>query len=197
MNRNMILVTMLVFALLLAGCNKQQEPVETMAPTEVVTEPAVEETVPDVTVPGLERSEFDDVTEPTAEETLPEETIPATEPEVTSKPSDSGKPTQTNKPEVAEPEATKPEATEPKPTEPKPTEPKPTEPKPTEKNESEYESFQNMDASQQKEHMDSFGSIDEFFDWYNKAKEEHEAANPPIDVGDGTVDMGDLMGKNG
>lgn len=92
---------------------------------------------------------------------------------------------------------------DPKPTEPKPTTPKPTEPtKPTEGDPSddyvtEYERFLEMSPSEQEEYVDSFPSLDAFFDWYNAAKEAYEQANPPIDAGDGNIDIGDIIEGKG
>jgi len=55
------------------------------------------------------------------------------------------------------------------------------------------EEFQNMSAADQQAFMGTFENLDLFFAWYNQAKAEYEAANPPIDVGDGSVDIGDLI----
>jgi hypothetical protein len=51
-----------------------------------------------------------------------------------------------------------------------------------------------MSPAEQQAYVESFDSIDQFFDWYNTAKAEYEAANPPIDVGDGVIDMEDIIG---
>lgn len=58
---------------------------------------------------------------------------------------------------------------------------------------SEYEIYQSMSGREQKEYMESFDSIDAFFDWYNNAKEEYEANNKGIVVGGGSIDLGELI----
>lgn len=86
------------------------------------------------------------------------------------------------------------EDTEPtEPVEPETTAPatKPTQP--PAKEQMGYEEFQNMSAAEQQAFMGTFENLDLFFAWYNQAKAEYEAANPPIDVGDGSVDIGDLI----
>lgn len=60
----------------------------------------------------------------------------------------------------------------------------------------EYEKYQQLSPTEQKAYMDSFGSIDAFFDWYNTVKEAHEAQKPPISVGDGSIDMSEIAGTN-
>ena len=73
------------------------------------------------------------------------------------------------------------------------TESKPTEPKPAEQ--TEYEKYMAMSGVEQKARMESFGSIESFFDWLTTAKVEYETAHPDIVVGsDGKVDTGDLAG---
>lgn len=58
----------------------------------------------------------------------------------------------------------------------------------------EYEKFRDMKAAEQQAFLESFESLDAFFEWYNRVKEEYAAAHPSIEIGeDGVVDMGDLM----
>lgn len=116
-------------------------------------------------IPGLEDSEFDDETEPTVTETTA-----ATEPTETTE--------NTEPAESVEPETTAPTTT-------------PTQP--PAKEQMGYEEFQNLSAADQQAFMGTFENLDLFFAWYNQAKAEYEAANPPIDVGDGSVDIGDLI----
>lgn len=78
-----------------------------------------------------------------------------------------------------------------------PTEPPQQETDPVSQDEMDYRTFQDMTPDQQQAYMESFPSIDEFFDWYEQAKKEYEEANPPIEVGDGNIDLGDLPGGNG
>lgn len=113
----------------------------------------------------LEDSDFDD-------ETVPTETEDQTEP--TTKPTNPADPTDTVEPETTAPTVA------------------PTQP--TAQDQMDYEKFHNMSARKQQAFMESFDSLDQFFAWYNQAKAAYEAANPPIDVGDGNIDMGDLIG---
>ena len=61
---------------------------------------------------------------------------------------------------------------------------------------SDYEAFQAMSAEEQQAFIATFEDMDAFFEWYNRVKEAYEAANPPIEIGDGDVDMGDIIGGN-
>ena len=181
MKKRSILIMLLVFVFIFAGCGKVKSeepsiPTETTVmenQTEAVTEEVTEETKLD----GLEDSVFDDVPEETTE-AAPED---ATEAETT-------------KPEATEPSTEKP--TE-KPTE-APTE-KPTEAPSGDKEENNaqspsYDQFQSMGGAEQQEYMNSFGSMEEFFDWYNSAKDQYEAQNPDIEINGGSVDLGGLGG---
>ena len=73
----------------------------------------------------------------------------------------------------------------------KPAETKPAETKPS-TNLSAFEQYENMSAAQQREFMESFDSVEAFFDWYNKAKDEHNAQNPDVEIGNGVVDLDKL-----
>ena len=171
----------LLFALLLTACGKKQDPaieteVPTQPPTETSTEATTEPTVAE-SIPGVEDSIFDDeeiVTQAT-EATEPEETVATTTPTET-KPSDTAEPTKPSGSGTGN-------ATE------------PTKPQETKPATSEYEKFQSMSATEQQKYMESFDSVDDFFAWYNKVKTEHEAANPPIDVGDGSIDLDQIIGN--
>lgn len=183
MVKKLLLLLMTLALLTMAGCKKRTEEVQTH--TEETTVPAATE-ITEITSPGLEDSEFDE--EP-AETTVPAE---ETEPEQDDVPQN-----------TTEPEKT--EETEPKKPETKPTAP-PTEPAEvpgeTEGGSAgavvtDYESFLAMSPEEQQKYVESFESIDQFFAWYNAAKEEYEAANPPIDVGDGNIDIGDIIEGKG
>lgn len=52
-----------------------------------------------------------------------------------------------------------------------------------------YEEFQNLPPAKMREFQESFADIEDFFVWYNAAKEAYEKANPPIDAGDGTITL--------
>lgn len=61
-----------------------------------------------------------------------------------------------------------------------------------------YEEFMAMDGTEQEKYMNSFGDIDAFFNWYNDAKEIYEKENPSIEIGNGPIDMEEIInGKNG
>lgn len=99
------------------------------------------------------------------------------------------------RPVQTEPEVTEPEETKPVVTEPAQTEPQQTEPAQIPEGEIDYESFTAMDPALQRQYMESFESMDAFFAWYNAAKEAYEQAHPSIDVGDGVIDVEDLLGQ--
>lgn len=150
------------------GAAHTTEAAEVTEATEA-TEDAATEPAETATVPGLEDSIFDN------------------EPE---------KPTDPTEPKATEPKATEPRETEPS-TDPtaKPTDPAGDTPSAGEL--TEYERFMNMSPAEQQEFIESFPSLDDFFAWFEAAKKAHEEANPPIDVGDGSIDMGDIMGDEG
>lgn len=70
----------------------------------------------------------------------------------------------------------------------KPTTSKPAVSKPT-----GYEDFMNMSSEQQQNFVDSFSSMDDFFAWYNSAKAVYEQENPPIEVGDGVININEII----
>lgn len=51
----------------------------------------------------------------------------------------------------------------------------------------DYRMFMDMTPAEQQAFMESFESIEAFFEWFEEAKAKYEAENPPIDVGDGNV----------
>lgn len=61
----------------------------------------------------------------------------------------------------------------------------------------QYEWYHNLSGEEQMAFMESFDSMAAFFDWYNAAKAEHEQQRPSIDISDGNIDLGDLIGGNG
>ena len=99
------------------------------------------------------------------------------------------------RPVQTEPEVTEPEETKPIVTEPVQTEPQQTEPAQIPEGEINYETFTAMDPALQRQYMESFESMDAFFEWYNAAKEAYEQAHPSFDVGDGVIDVEDLLGQ--
>ena len=54
-----------------------------------------------------------------------------------------------------------------------------------------YEEYNALSAEEQEAYFNSFDTIEDFFAWYNKAKEEYEAKQDYIEVGeDGNLDIG-------
>lgn len=143
-------------------------------------------------VPAVEDSIFDleDTTPAQSEQNASE---PETQPDIPETPE-----TVPVDPGQEAPGYTRPAPTEPKATEPQqpsePEETKQTEPIEVPEGEIDYEEFTAMSPTQQRVYMESFESLDAFFEWYNAAKEEYEQAHPPIDVGDGVIDMEDIIG---
>jgi hypothetical protein len=61
-----------------------------------------------------------------------------------------------------------------------------------------YEEYMAMDGYEQEKYMKSFASIEAFFNWFNAAKDKYEAENPSIEVGNGPIDMNEIInGGNG
>lgn len=56
-----------------------------------------------------------------------------------------------------------------------------------------YEMYHSMSADKQREYLESFESIEKFFDWYNKAKEEYEKQNPDIEIGKDPIDLDNII----
>lgn len=134
-----------------------------------------------------------DETEPeTTAPTDPDDTPDTTTPEVT-RPSDSDPDEGLVEPDTPEqPDGTRPPNHLPDPTVPAPSEPDtdPTEPDLT----MGYEQFMALSGAEQREFMESFDSMEAFFDWYNAVKEQYEKDHPAIDVGDGVFDFGTDFG---
>lgn len=70
-----------------------------------------------------------------------------------------------------------------------------SQPERTEKELTEYERYLNMSGDEQMELIQSFESVETFFNWLNNAKAEYEAANPGVKIGDGTIDLGEIIEK--
>ena len=60
-----------------------------------------------------------------------------------------------------------------------------------------YEEYIAMSGEEQQKYMNSFSSIEAFFEWYNAAKAKYDAEHPSIEIGDGEIDLGDIIGGNG
>lgn len=172
------------------------ETVETTVPTEADT--PEQDDIP-------QETDAPEQTETPEREEAPQETR---EPEKTEEPSQDDIPqntTEPEKPQETEPDNTQPEAE--KPTDTPETETTVPSTEATETPEenggdstgtdlTEYEKFHALSPEEQQQYVESFEDIDQFFDWYNSSKEEYEAANPPIDVGDGEIDMGEIIDGN-
>ncbi|MBR6644728.1 MAG: hypothetical protein IKL21_03060 [Clostridia bacterium] len=52
-----------------------------------------------------------------------------------------------------------------------------------------------MTPDEQTEFIKNFPSLGKFIEWYNEAKAEHDNNNGNIDIGDDTIDLGDIFGK--
>lgn len=185
MKRTYILLTVLLAALLLVGCNRdlpeQTQPTTTppvttqpsapsTEPSTAGTEPSTETTAPAGTQTGGDEAPITDATKPSDAPTQP-----TTQP--------------TNPPATQPTTAPTQPATQPTTA---PTEPA-TQPPAAEL--SDYETFRQLSPADQQKYMESFASVEAFFEWYNKAKAEYEAANPPIEIGgDSSVDLGDVLG---
>lgn len=58
-----------------------------------------------------------------------------------------------------------------------------------------YEQYNNMSGDAQQDFMESFDSIESFVAWYNAALAEYEAVSNPIEITDGVIDLGELIGE--
>lgn len=58
-----------------------------------------------------------------------------------------------------------------------------------------YEDYINMTPQQQTSFIKSFSSVGEFTKWYNNAKTEYYKNNGNIDIGEDTIDLGDIFGN--
>ena len=161
---------------------------------ETTPAPGVEDNVihtePVETTEPIETTEPEETEEPTTPATENDYTIPTgpADPDAGLKDPDVDVPEDTEPVETTEPAVTEPAVTEPQQTQ--PTQPTETVPE----SELDYETFTAMDPAEQRVYMESFESLDAFFEWYNAAKEAYEREHPAIDVGDGVVDLGGLVG---
>ena len=55
-----------------------------------------------------------------------------------------------------------------------------------------------LTAEEQQAYFETFASIEDYFVWYNAAKQEYEDKKDKVDIGgDGNVDIGDIIGGGG
>lgn len=59
-------------------------------------------------------------------------------------------------------------------------------------NSTAYEQYNNMSGSDQLAFIESFDSTEAFVAWYNAAKAEYNASNPPIEITGDVIDLGEL-----
>lgn len=190
-----LLLSVILLIGLLAACAEEQ-PADGQPQTEAATHGGLEnDSIFDPDQPEATESTKVDPTDPTQEQdgTKPTTGDP-TEP-TKNDPTEPTKndPTEPTKDDPTEP--TKDDSTEPTkndPTEPtkddptKPTE-TPTEPVDTT---TDYETFMAMTPARKREFQESFPTLDDFFRWYNAARDAYYAENAPTEIGkDGTVEL--------
>ena len=185
MNRRIVALLLAVVMLLsLAACKKQKPSDETTVPVEVIA--GVEE-VPDDFWEELTPAEQE--TEETKETAATEETE-ATQETTATDPTDGNSPTEETKAPAAtedpkENQDATTEATE------------PSAPEYSDTKLSQYEWYQELSGEEQVAYMNSFDSVADFFAWYNAAKDEYEKQNPSVEIGGGSIDLGDIIGGKG
>ena len=60
-----------------------------------------------------------------------------------------------------------------------------------------YEIYNNLPGETQEAFYETFAGPKEFFEWYNKAKEEYVDDNPTVEIGpDGSIDLGDYINSS-
>lgn len=169
MNKKTMAFMLAMLMLLTVGCGRKAQETQPVQ-TEPITEPAATETT-EMLPPGVEKSIFDEIEETQAE-----------------KPQESSQPQQ----QETEPEETKETSSGKQET----SATNPPQEQPAEAL-TEYEKFHAKSPADQQAYMESFSSIEEFFAWYNAAQEEYEQKKPPVEIGNGQIDLGELLGGNG
>lgn len=180
MNRRLIAIILAAcLALCLLGCNQEEQPALENPATTEATEATELEVVPGVVVnPNGGMVDLDDTTNSTEQPS--ENTEAPTEQPITGQTGNEEQTTQdTTEPTEKPSEGT--DATEP-------------EGGNAATGATEYERYYNMSGDEQKAFIESFGSIEAFFEWHNAAKAEYEKLHPDIEIEDGSVDLG---GGNG
>lgn len=172
MNKRFITV-LLIIVMMMSACGKSKNDTEgtmTSAVTEVTTEAATETTALMETYPGTGISPFED----------PDAVFESMAQEENS----------TDDSQVVEmPEATNPDnvkdSTE-------STKPKEEKPESADIEQYDYEKYLNMSGEEQTEFIESFASVEAFFDWLNAVKAEYEANNPGVIVDGGSIDLEEI-----
>ena len=57
-----------------------------------------------------------------------------------------------------------------------------------------YEEYHAMTPEAQQQFFAKFESIEKFFEWYNAAKAQYEEDNQAIEIGDGQIDLNEVLG---
>ena len=63
---------------------------------------------------------------------------------------------------------------------------------PSYENQITYEEYNALSGEEQEAYFNTFPSVESFFEWYNAAREEYEKNNTAIEIGDGTIDIGNF-----
>ena len=185
------LLMILGIALGMGGQKSEADPtdpaLETMAETTEATIPGVEKNIFDLPAEELEALLV------TEAETKPAATVPTAPAGGAS--SDGNHSDGLYEPDDPEDSDVSPRPTEKKP-DPTPATEKETEatqpdPQPQEDELTEYEKYQAMSPEDQYAFMQTFPDMESFLQWYSQVKAEYEAANPPIYVGNGKLDLKD------
>ena len=177
MYKRMLVIMLVVSVMILSGCNKSSDV------QDVRTEPHEESLSAVVDVEVEQRPEG------TVEST---ESVVAT-PTITE---GSDNPAETTSQQVNETDASEPlpegtVTTLPVETEPVQKETINTVP-PTISGASDYEWYNSLSGDAQMAFFQEFESIEDFVAWYNAAKDEYDRLHPPIEVGSGKIDLGEL-----
>lgn len=205
MKKRIFVCLMLAALLALSGCRKDTRettpseegslPPET---TEVQSGPVQDSIFDDEgnvtgqTQPAGEENEDKDSTQPTEDKDDKDSTQPTEDKDKN--------PTEATRPGENPPDSDGP-VDPPAPDDPDPTSPATKDPEPTgnpgnndtvevpDPEDVDYREFMDMTPAEQQAFMESFESIEAFFEWYEAAKAKYEEENPPIDVGDGNVTL--------
>lgn len=54
-----------------------------------------------------------------------------------------------------------------------------------------YEEYSALSGEEQREYFETFQSVEDFFAWYEKAKDEYIASHPDAELGDLEIDLGE------
>ena len=199
MLKKTIFAILIIFAMVFcSACSKDKQDGTAAPDTDAKTEQSEgQESEPTATTDSTEQNSG-------TKDKTPASSDGKNEAEVSSEPTDDGKsetadtPSGTDTTDTSEPDSTTtPDTTEP--TTPDTTEPDSDEPDsdepdtsagPPSPEECTYEMYNNMTGYEQKDFLESFPSVEEFFNWYHKAKDEYDKQNPEIEIGDGPITIG-------